>query len=368
MNAVKRISYLTASFLLVILLSSWGYQGHKKISECAPPSFPSSMSFLLGHFSTILVDSCIAADNRKDWDDTEAPKHFIDIDNYPEFLLSGKIPQSWDSIVKARGLAFVLDNGIIPWSTMAAFDSVRDCFARENWDKAALFAADLGHYVGDGHMPLHLTANYNGQLTGQVDIHYRYETKMINAYVSQIIYPFDSAQYIPDIQSYIFTYIYANYVYADSVLYADRVATTLVGNTNSAAYTLALWNNTKSFTIPLFHHASFSLASLLYTAYVESQHMAIKEILSDHSGLGMNYPNPVKDYTVIPFDIEQNNSNVSLKIFDALGNIKAVLLGGKMGKGHHEIKWDARGLSNGIYYCVLATNDAINTKKLLLMH
>ena len=217
-------------------------------------------------------------------------------------------------------------------------------------------------------MPLHLTANFNGQNTGQDDIHYRYESKMINAYYTQIVYPFDSVQLISNVQGYIFSYIYANYVYVDSVLKADRDATAFAGNTNSSAYTLALWNNSKSFTIPLFHHASFALASLIYTAYVESQNMAVNEIHSDRTGLDKNYPNPAKDYTVIPFEIDQNNTFVSLKIFDALGNIKAVLLEGKMGKGRHEIKWDARGFSNGYYYCVFEADNVINTNKLMLMH
>jgi hypothetical protein len=40
-------------------------------------------------------------------------------------------------------------------------------------------AADIGHYVADMHQPLHLTRNYNGQLTGNYGIHARYEGQMI---------------------------------------------------------------------------------------------------------------------------------------------------------------------------------------------
>lgn len=368
MNLLHRIAYLAASFLLVILLSSWGYRGHKKVSENAPPSFPPSMSFLLGQFSTILVDSALAADNRKDWDYSESPKHYIDIDNYQEFNVFGKIPQSYDSIIKAYGYAFVTENGTVPWSTKVTFDSLKNCFARQNWDKAALFAADLGHYVGDAHNPLHLTANYNGQLTGQEDVHYRYETKMINSYYPEIIFSHDSAQYIPNVQSFIFQYIYANYVYVDSVLKADKDATALAGNNTSSFYTQIYWDNTKSFTIPLFQHASFALASLIYTAYVEALNMDVNEVQTGMTALGNIYPNPVKDYTVIPFDIGKNNTFVSLRILDALGNTKTILLEEKTGIGHHEIRWDTQGLSSGFYYCILDTGDLVNTKKVIVVH
>ena len=368
MNIVKRISYLTASFLLLIILSSWGWQGHKKISENAPPSFPASLSFLTGNFTTVLVDSCVAADYRKSWDDAEYPKHYIDLDNYPEFGYYGRIPMSWDSVIhRPQGYSFVIDNGIVPWSTLITYDSVRDCFARQDWAKSALFAADLGHYVGDAHNPLHLTANYDGQYSGQDGIHYRYETKMINTYHDQIGYPFDSAQFIPNVQSFIFSYIYANNVFVDSILHADLVATALAGNNTSSVYNQALWNNTKNFTIPLFHHASFALASLIYTAYIESQHMAVDDISADYNVLGQIYPNPVKDYAIIPCKIIQNNTNVSIKIFDALGNIKAVLAQGKMEKGSHEIKWDTHGFSAGFYYCVFEADDVISTNKLMVV-
>ena len=368
MTTVKQISFIIGSFLLVILLSSWGWRGHEIISANAPPSFPSSMSFLQGQFSTILVDSSTAADDRKQWDDSEASKHFIDIDNYPEFNYFGKIPQSWDSVVNAHGVSFVLDNGTIPWSTLAAYDSVKNCFARQEWDKAAIFAADLGHYVADGHNPLHLTANFDGGYTGQDGIHSRYESKMINAYYPQIVYPFDSVQLITNVQGYVFSYIYANYVYVDSVLKADMDATTFAGNNTSSVFYLAFWNNSKNFTIPLFHHASYALARLIYTAYVESQNMDVNEIHYGQTGLGNTYPNPARDYTVIPFDIDKSNTDVSVKIFDALGNIKAVLHEGKMAKGHHDIRWDTRSFSNGFYYCILEADNIISTKKLMLVH
>jgi hypothetical protein len=367
MTKINKSAFLIISLALLLLFSSWGYWGHRIVSENAPLSFPAQLSFLLGDFSSFLVDSALAADNRKEWDDSESPRHYIDIDNYPEFLYTGKISQSWDSIVKIHGLSFVLDNGTVPWSTLVTYDSLKSCFAREDWEKAALFAADLGHYVADAHNPLHLTANFDGQLTGQDGLHYRYETKMIGTYRSQIVFPADSAQVISNVQGYIFSYIYSNYTYVDSILAADLYATALAGNTTSSLYTQALWEKTKNFTVQLFHHAALSLASLIYTAYFESQHLAVRDLSSGRTTLGMNFPNPVKDFTTISFEIAMDNTPVEIKIVDLSGNTRTLLVDENLRKGHYDIRWDARGFGNGIYLCVLSTGDVVRSKKLVVV-
>jgi hypothetical protein len=362
----KTLFLLPVSVLLVLLLSAWGYQGHKKVSENAPPSFPQSLSFLLGSFSTILADSASAADYRKDSDPTEEFKHYIDIDNYQEFLLSGKIAQSYDSIIASHGEDWVIENGTLPWSTVTTFDSLKSCFARQDWNKAALVAADLGHYVGDGHQPLHITKSYDGW-GNQNGVHSRYETRMINDYRDLITYPFDSAQLISDVRGFVFTYIYANNAYVDSVLLADLSATASTGSTSSSAYYQALWDKTKGFTIPLFHHASWTLASLIYTAYYEAQQMAVNELENSPARLFANYPNPVRNYTTIPFFIGKNNVNVSLRIVDPFGNVRSILVDKKMNKGLHEAKWEPQGLADGCYFCILQTDENISMQKVLLI-
>jgi hypothetical protein len=366
---VKKITLIACSLAMLILFSSWGYRGHKKISESAPPCFPPSLSFLLGNFSTVLVDSASAPDYRKDRDPNEEPKHYLDIDNYNEFLMTGRIPMTWDSITLMHPMWFILDNGTLPWATEVTFDSLKSCFARHDLTNAAYFAADLGHYVGDGHQPLHITANFDGQLTGNDEIHSRYETYMINSFNTSIIYPVDSVEYIADLQSFIFTYIYENYRYVDSILNADNIAKSLSGgSTSSSVYKQALWDNTKSFTIPLFRHATFSLASMIYTAWVDSQNLGIPASGQPASGLGQNFPNPASDFTTIPFETATDNSYVSLKIYDDLGNEKAILFDGRTGRGHHQVRWETKNLPGGIYLCILQSDDGMSTRKLTLVH
>ena len=265
---------------IALILISWGSTGHFKINTGASLSFNAQMSQFLD-WTTTLADHASDADIRKSTDPTEAPKHYLDIDTYTEFILTGRIPQTLDSVILVHGSTFVYNNGILPWATMITFDSLRNCYARRDWNKAVLFAADLGHYVADGHMPLHITENYDGQLSGNSGIHSRYETTMVNSYIGQITYTGMNISVIPNVNHYIFSYLYANYNYVDSVLAADNYAKAASGgSTTSSVYKTALWDKTKGFTIPLFRNASHALTELIYTAWVQAGSPAMTPTLT----------------------------------------------------------------------------------------
>lgn len=367
MRIFRKVTSPLLLVFLVVLLSSWGYKGHRKISECAPPCFPPSLAFLQGNFTTVLVDSASAADYRKDVDDTEGPKHYVDIENYPEFQYYGKLYMSWDSMKKYHSSYFWTNNGILPWATVATVDSLKNCFVRQDLAKAALVAADLGHYVGDGHQPLHITTYFDGWTEAQYGVHSRYETSMVGSYLSQIVYPVDSAQLIQDVPGFVFTYIYANHAYVDSILQADLDATALAGgSTSSSVYKQALWNSTKGYTIPLFRHASYSLASLIYTALTEAQHLSTEPHSNEGTLLGQNYPNPVRDYTIIPFTTAGANGYVSIRILDCLGNTIARLTGSDMQRGNHYVSWNPAGVRAGVYTVLLEADGLVLTKKMVV--
>ena len=255
----KKKLLLPFLIILTLILCGWGSTGHKIINKNAVLSFPLQMNEFMSWANPLSLHAS-DADYRKDSDSTEAPKHFIDIDSYPEFVATGRISQDYDSVVAMHGESFVIEQGILPWAIIATYDTLEKCFERKDWNKAVLTAADLGHYVGDSHQPLHITKNYNGQYTNQYGVHSRYETGMINNYQSQIIYSGDSVQFIQNIPDFVFTTIYINYKYVDSVLNADKEAETFAGNTNSSQYYQKLWELTGSFTIKLFKSASYKLA------------------------------------------------------------------------------------------------------------
>lgn len=64
--------------------------------------------------------------------------------------------------------------------------------------------------------------------------------------------------------------------------------------------------------------------------------------------LFQNYPNPFNPSTMISFSLPKSD-NVSLKIYDILGNQVTVLLSGKLNAGNHTVEFNAAGLSSGVY-------------------
>ena len=266
-----KINILRSSILIIlcVFLASWGEKGHYKINSSTTSFFPKRISNLKV-WSAGLAEHGSDADKLRSDDPFEANRHYIDIDGYPGFIDNHKIVENHDSARQVYTQKFLNKNGTLPWATDSTYQSLVQEFRKKDWSNAMLTAAYLGHYVGDGHMPLHLTTNYDGKLTSQSGVHSRYESKMISQYIQEINFKHAKVKKIKDVRSYIFKYIYENYKYKDSLLLADNLAYTAAGKEYSPAYYQNLWKSTKGFTIKLLEDSSKSMAELIYTAWIQA--------------------------------------------------------------------------------------------------
>jgi|WetSurMetagenome_2_1015567.scaffolds.fasta_scaffold04878_3 PKD repeat protein len=82
--------------------------------------------------------------------------------------------------------------------------------------------------------------------------------------------------------------------------------------------------------------------------------------------LGQNYPNPFNPSTIITYSIPQS-SNVSLKIYDILGNEIATLVNEQKEAGSYKIQFDAAKLSSGVYFYSIQAGDFLESRRMLLM-
>jgi hypothetical protein len=260
---------LAVSVVFLSLFAGWGSTGHTIINRNITVCFPTGMNFP-AYWSDTLRLHASDADTRKSSDPNESPKHFIDIDAYPEFVTIGYISQSYDTNVILHGSSYVITQGTLPWAIQWTVDSLRVAFQQRNWHKAMLFSADLGHYVGDGHQPLHCTENYNGALTNQSGVHSRYETTLVGQFQGSIVYTNDQASYVNNISNYVFDFIYLSNKYVDSILYGDKTATTFAGKNSGNTYLTKYWELCGNQTILLMKTASKSVADLIYTAWVDA--------------------------------------------------------------------------------------------------
>ena len=264
----------TKFFVLLLVVTSlaypWGDKGHKLIANKAVQLLKGKIKNI-GLYQDYITEHSVDPDLRKSHDKTEAPKHYIDIDFYKEFL-NGKMIHDKDSLIAIYGEKVVTKTGLLPWATLASFNNLTKAFKDKNKNKVLLYASDLAHYVADAHQPMHTMVNYNGQFTNQKGVHARYEIDMIDKYFDELTKETKGYKitYVKKPLNYIFNYISDSNSLGEAIMAADKFASKKVGSTKSDEYLRFLWFKTKYITEIQFDEAYNSLASLIYTAWVNA--------------------------------------------------------------------------------------------------
>jgi len=79
-----------------------------------------------------------------------------------------------------------------------------------------------------------------------------------------------------------------------------------------------------------------------------------------------NYPNPFNPATTIKFTLPEV-SNVVVKVHNIIGQEIVTLVNGKMDAGVKEVRFDAKGLSSGIYFYSVSANGKTFTRSMTLL-
>ncbi len=88
--------------------------------------------------------------------------------------------------------------------------------------------------------------------------------------------------------------------------------------------------------------------------------------LPAHFGQIGNYPNPFNAETKIAFNVPESNQ-VSLRIYNLLGQEVAELVNEHLDAGIHSVTWDASNSPSGVYFYKLTIADRTVTKKMQLL-
>jgi len=371
---------LVAGILLGAYLdaSGWGWDAHRFINRRSVYHLPGQMALFIQDSSFFATHS-VDADQRRVSGDTsfyaEGPRHFMDIDDYPDFH---NLPRSLDSLIALYGWERVKQNGTNPWATVWTLDSLVNQLARGEWARATLTASDLGHYVGDAHQPLHNTKNYNGQFSNNYGIHSRYETTMLSPtyYLSSLSIIPDSVRYIASPIEFIFDYILHTNSLVDTVLLADTYAKVFSGWDGSGAapptYYNALWSRTQAITLDQMQRGTEDLASLWYTAWVDAGLILPTDVEIPGNtqpaefGLDQNFPNPFNPTTTISYHL-QVGGTVALRVYSLDGREVAAPVLANQSAGYHSVKFTASSLASGVYLYRLQLGSFSQTKKFILL-
>ncbi len=88
--------------------------------------------------------------------------------------------------------------------------------------------------------------------------------------------------------------------------------------------------------------------------------------IPDVYSLSQNYPNPFNPVTIIKFSLPVKSS-VKLKVYNSLGEEVTTAINSVMEAGNHEIEFNAKSLSSGMYIYELQAGSFRSVKKMILM-
>jgi len=196
---------LTVSVVLLLcsvtMVFAWGVWGHNHINKGAVLALPAEMGMFFYNHVDFIVEESTVPDIRKHMlnDKAEASRHYIDLEWY-NFASKANVPEKMADAVAKYGKDSVQKYGVLPWNIEDMMDKLTDAMKNKRKTEILFLAADLGHYIGDAHMPLHTSLNHDGQLTGQQGIHAFWESQLPELFGKNYRLYVGDVHYISDIK------------------------------------------------------------------------------------------------------------------------------------------------------------------------
>ncbi len=210
----------TAALVLLVVIAvppgfSWGSEGHRMINRLAAEGLPSDAPAFL-KTSQALDEIEYLGPEPDRWRSpaepelsyAQAPEHFIDLETADVVGILPKRPPDFPydlaTYRTAHPAQAALETpekvGLQPWETNEVWERLKAAFREYRLEEAThantlpvqaailFYCGWLGHYVGDGSQPLHVTIQYNGWTgpnpngyTTEHHIHAQFETVYVAA-------------------------------------------------------------------------------------------------------------------------------------------------------------------------------------------
>lgn len=204
-------------------LLGWGYTVHQRINGQAAELVPGVLGKYYQSHSTWLVALATDADQRRSYSPEEGPSHYIDFEYYGEGPYD-TLPHKRRDAEDIFGRENLPKWGTLPWHVTGLTRSLSQAMGRGEWERALVLSADLGHFIGDGHQPLHTTINYDGKDSGNDGIHAMFETLMVNHYMDKYKPAKQKIIKISDLDVAVFQWLIEAHHLLDDLLAAESKA------------------------------------------------------------------------------------------------------------------------------------------------
>ncbi len=238
------VGVLAAVLLLTVLAApsfGWSRTGHFLITEEAVERLPEPLrGWFAGSSALERLKHALAApdDGGKKAPDLpdqvrvrmdEQPRHFLHID-----ALTGE-PHPFKNFPRDRakaeeqfGREALATHGSVPWAAADALSRLTDAMTAGRTGEIFREAGRLAHYAADLHMPLHTTANYDGQETGNHGIHKALEVGLVarfeDFYAGELRRERRQEMFLDDPTARLFDWLIAAHGRLKPILEADSVA------------------------------------------------------------------------------------------------------------------------------------------------
>lgn len=221
-----------------LYLKKWGFSGHKRINRIAVFTLPPEMFGFYKEHLEYVTDHAPDPDMRRYAVKGEAECHYIDIDHYAKnnedpFAI---VPKKWNDAVKKYSEDTLRAYGIVPWHIQVVLKKLERAFETKNVDLILKYSADLGHYIGDAHVPLHTTENYNGIATGQRGIHAFWESRIVELNYDNYDYFTGKAKYVKNPLDLAWNAVKESHLALDSVFRFEKELTASFPSDKKYAY------------------------------------------------------------------------------------------------------------------------------------
>jgi hypothetical protein len=207
---------------ICIVLCSWGVWGHQHINKAAVFALPDEMALFYYNHIDFITEESVVPDIRKHTYNfkSEGPRHYIDIEDFEKPIDS--LPLTPKDASKAYSESLLEKNGSLPWYIQDIMTKLTTAFKNGRKTEILVLSADLGHYLGDAHMPLHTSSNYDGQMTAQSGIHALWESQLPEEFGNDYNFFTRNASFVEDVPAEVWNIIKHSHQLADTVLATEK--------------------------------------------------------------------------------------------------------------------------------------------------
>jgi hypothetical protein len=133
------------------------------------------------------------------------------------------LPNTWKELGAKYDSAFLQKSGTLPWHIQTLMAKLTAAFKKRSRSEIVFISAELSHYLGDAHVPLHATTNYDGQLSDQKGIHSLWESQIPELFGNAYNFSPAPVKYIDNINDEIFNIIDESHRLAEITLAVEHI-------------------------------------------------------------------------------------------------------------------------------------------------